>query len=103
MGFYCENCGEEVKRNSGSCPSCGVKFKAVRCPACSYTDKAEFFKGGCPRCGYLAPREDRKGMSSEKTPVRKRRSLLDLVPSSALWAAGILLLLMLVLILNLLK
>ncbi|MDC7240685.1 MAG: zinc ribbon domain-containing protein [Spirochaetales bacterium] len=101
MGFYCENCGAKVRRNSGSCPSCGVKFKAVRCPSCSYTDSAEFFKGGCPKCGYLAPEEVQEVISEARK--KRKRGLLDRIPAAAFWAGGFLLLLLMALILNLLK
>ena len=94
MGFYCYNCGREVDRNSESCPGCGVTFKAVKCPSCGFTDKADFFKGGCPRCGYMASEE------TDKTqPVQKRKErhkpFLGFIPVSVFWFAGFGLLLIL--------
>jgi len=56
--FYCEYCGNEVGADAKSCPFCGRIFSAVRCPVCSYQSTERQFRGGCPRCGYLAPKRD---------------------------------------------
>jgi predicted RNA-binding Zn-ribbon protein involved in translation (DUF1610 family) len=53
--FFCENCGAEVNRTTGRCPSCGRVFASVRCPACGFTAAESLFKEGCPVCGYCAP------------------------------------------------
>ncbi|MDR0448191.1 MAG: hypothetical protein LBH07_05940 [Treponema sp.] len=50
--FFCDNCGEEVKRNSNRCPQCGRFFAFVRCPQCGYTGEEGRFLKGCPVCGY---------------------------------------------------
>lgn len=52
--FFCENCGVEVDRNTGRCPSCGRVFSSVRCPQCGLTGEEALFKKGCPSCGYCA-------------------------------------------------
>jgi uncharacterized membrane protein YvbJ len=87
MGFYCENCGNEVKRNSDTCPECGVSFKAVKCPACGFTDKADFFKGGCPSCGYLAKEEKFPYDNDQKKKTGK--PFLGFIPASVFWFSGI--------------
>ena len=56
--FFCENCGTEVNRDTGRCPSCGRIFASVRCPSCGFTAAESLFKEGCPVCGYCAPAED---------------------------------------------
>lgn len=97
MGFFCYNCGREVDRESESCPECGVRFKAVKCPSCGYTDRAEFFKGGCPRCGYMAA-EDEQEPAAGPVPGRKKREgkpFLGFIPVSVFWLAGLVLLLIL--------
>jgi len=93
MGFFCYSCGKEVQRNTKVCPSCGVYFKAVKCPSCGYTDEADFFKGGCPRCGYLG-REETAGPD-----VKKRKSLFGIIPARVFWSLSVLLLAILVLFL----
>lgn len=97
MGFYCENCGREVKRNSDSCPSCGVLFKAVKCPSCGFIDKADFFKGGCPSCGYLSL-EDKKISMDELKVVKERKPVLSFIPPSVFWVSGIALLILLIMV-----
>ena len=52
--FYCENCGNSVALKADSCPSCGRRFDAVKCPECSFSGKASLFSDGCPSCGYLS-------------------------------------------------
>ncbi|MDC7236133.1 MAG: hypothetical protein PQJ58_23125 [Spirochaetales bacterium] len=99
MGFYCESCGNEVKRNSDTCPTCGVRFKAVKCPSCGYTDKAELFKAGCPVCSYMAPEE--KIEIRDPDPGKKRGGpFLHTVPAAAFWASGAALLLLLMILLK---
>lgn len=50
--FFCESCGNEVPRNSKTCPSCGKFFASVRCPQCGRTGSNDDFANGCPTCGY---------------------------------------------------
>lgn len=52
--FYCENCGNSVALKADSCPSCGRRFDAVKCPECSFSGKSNLFSDGCPSCGYLS-------------------------------------------------
>ena len=52
--FYCENCGNTVSLKADSCPSCGRRFDAVKCPECGFSGKATLFSDGCPSCGYLS-------------------------------------------------
>ena len=52
--FYCENCGDTVSLKADSCPSCGRRFDAVKCPECGFSGKAALFSDGCPTCGYLS-------------------------------------------------
>ncbi len=52
--FYCENCGNSVALKADSCPSCGRRFDAVKCPECSFSGKTSLFSDGCPSCGYLS-------------------------------------------------
>ncbi len=99
MGFYCYNCGKSVNRNSKSCPSCGVRFKAVRCPSCGYTDEADFFKGGCPRCGYMGSHE-----TNESPKQELKNSLFGFIPPRLFWTmSGLLILILFLLVYFLLK
>ena len=52
--FYCENCGNSVSLRADSCPCCGLRFDAVKCPECGFSGKAGLFSDGCPSCGYLS-------------------------------------------------
>ena len=52
--FYCENCGKPVSLKADSCPSCGRRFDAVKCPECAFSGKSELFLDGCPSCGFLS-------------------------------------------------
>jgi len=52
--FYCENCGNAVSLKAESCPSCGRRFDAVKCPECGFSGKPNLFSDGCPSCGYLS-------------------------------------------------
>ena len=52
--FYCENCGNSVSLRADSCPSCGRRFDAVKCPECGFSGKSNLFSDGCPSCGYLS-------------------------------------------------
>jgi predicted RNA-binding Zn-ribbon protein involved in translation (DUF1610 family) len=58
--FYCENCGAEVNRGAGRCPSCGRLFSSIRCPGCGFTGDEALFKKGCPVCGYCTKNESGK-------------------------------------------
>jgi len=64
--FYCEKCNKPVSGNVTVCPYCGLRFDAVRCPICSYTNKEKYFRNGCPECGYLKPVNSRKSISSSE-------------------------------------
>ncbi len=64
--FFCENCNNEVKRNTKVCPHCGRFFASVKCPSCHYAGSSDEFIGGCPSCGYAVHSE------SEKQNVNKR-------------------------------
>lgn len=97
MGFYCENCGSEVKRNSEICPNCSVNFKAVKCPSCGFTDRAEFFKGGCPSCGYMAKEERFPYPNNQKK--KKGKPFLGFISASVFWFSGLALLIILVILL----
>jgi len=99
MGFYCYNCGKEVQRHTKSCPSCGVVFKAVKCPSCGYTDEADFFKGGCPRCGYMGTEEREEVLQKKKTGGK---SFFGFVPPLVFWSLSGVLLIILFLFINLL-
>jgi predicted RNA-binding Zn-ribbon protein involved in translation (DUF1610 family) len=52
--FYCENCGNSVALKADSCPTCGRRFDAVKCPECGFSGKSALFSDGCPSCGYLS-------------------------------------------------
>ena len=52
--FYCESCGNSVSLKAESCPSCGRRFDAVKCPECGFSGKPGLFSDGCPSCGYLS-------------------------------------------------
>lgn len=67
--FFCENCGNEVKRNAHFCPHCGRIFASVRCPSCNYFGHSSQFAKGCPKCGYaFHPQKEKK----EKNPKQKK-------------------------------
>ena len=91
MGFYCENCGEKVDRNSGECSSCGVKFRAVKCPGCGFTASAGEFRNGCPACGYLSDIRDKTGGSVKR---KRTGTILSRIPDRVFWILGVLLLLL---------
>jgi uncharacterized membrane protein YvbJ len=90
MGFYCDNCGKKVNRNSNTCPECGVKFKAVKCPSCGYTDQADFFKGGCPQCGFLGE-EESTGIDHKGKHEKTRKPFLDFISSKVFWIMSLVL------------
>jgi predicted RNA-binding Zn-ribbon protein involved in translation (DUF1610 family) len=71
--FFCENCGTEVNRSTGRCPSCGRVFASVRCPACGFTAAESLFKEGCPVCGYCAPKTE-EVPAAENAPAWPIRS-----------------------------
>jgi len=68
--YYCEKCRGEVKPRVATCPHCGSRFTAVRCPRCGYQGREADFRSGCPVCGYMvepqasppAPRGKKKGL-----------------------------------------
>lgn len=62
--FFCESCGNEVPRNSKTCPSCGKFFASVRCPNCGRTGNNDDFINGCPTCGYAVNPDSLNGHSS---------------------------------------
>lgn len=85
--FFCESCGNEVPRNSKTCPSCGKFFASVRCPKCYATGTNDEFKNGCPRCGYAINPDLLNGKgsynffngsTSSKNKKASRRSGIDL-------------------------
>ena len=67
--FFCDHCGEEVRRNSDRCPKCGRYFAFVRCPQCGFTGEENRFAKGCPVCGYCAVKQDKapSGASNPKS------------------------------------
>jgi len=71
--FFCDNCGTEVKRNTGRCPRCGRYFASVKCPQCGFTGEESLFAGGCPVCGYCVPTEPGK---QTPRPEGSRRELI---------------------------
>jgi predicted RNA-binding Zn-ribbon protein involved in translation (DUF1610 family) len=105
--FFCENCGAEVNRDTGRCPSCGRIFASVRCPSCGFTAAESLFKEGCPVCGYCAPAKDTgdapawplpssgkktsnkgtsgRGASPRRNPEERKTSGWLLVSSLPLW------------------
>jgi predicted RNA-binding Zn-ribbon protein involved in translation (DUF1610 family) len=70
--FFCDNCGAEVKRNSGRCPRCGRYFDKVLCPQCGFAGEESLFKSGCPACGYCMPPEPKKN----SPPVKDKGHLV---------------------------
>ena len=58
--FFCENCGQEVKRNTKVCPHCGRFFASVRCPSCNYMGHTDEFVNGCPSCGFAISSDSNK-------------------------------------------
>ena len=52
--FSCDFCQTPVDLFADSCPSCGKRFDAVRCPRCGHQAQPGSFRDGCPNCGYLA-------------------------------------------------
>jgi predicted RNA-binding Zn-ribbon protein involved in translation (DUF1610 family) len=72
--FFCENCGTEVNRNTGRCPSCGRVFASVRCPACGFTAAESLFKEGCPVCGYCAPKTEEVPAGAPAWPLRSSKN-----------------------------
>ena len=67
--FFCDHCGEEVRRNSSRCPKCGRFFAFVRCPKCGFTGEEGRFAKGCPACGYCAVKQDNVPPGPEKQPL----------------------------------
>ena len=93
MGFYCENCGEQVAVNSDECPRCGVLFKAVKCPRCGFTGGAGLFRKGCPSCGYLQPSPP-EGKEESRTGRTPRKFLKNPLSARTFWILGLLLMML---------
>jgi predicted RNA-binding Zn-ribbon protein involved in translation (DUF1610 family) len=72
--FFCENCGTEVDRTTGRCPSCGRIFASVRCPSCGFTAAESLFKEGCPACGYCAPKTEEVPAGAPAWPLRSSKT-----------------------------
>ncbi len=64
--FFCENCSNEVKRNTRVCPHCGRFFASVKCPSCNFAGSSDEFLGGCPSCGYAVNSESGKKTNKNK-------------------------------------
>lgn len=87
--FFCEACGAEVKPGAGSCPACGSRFTATRCPRCGREGRAREFTRGCPGCGYLGVATEQnfdveEGYAAETPPKRPGRPVLDW-PARRFW------------------
>jgi uncharacterized membrane protein YvbJ len=98
--YYCENCGAEVREGASSCPKCGSRFTAVRCPECGYQGREAEFRSGCPVCGYLMaqPPGAQSPGAPPSAPSRKKRFLpawFYTVMALALLAAVVVLLIVL--------
>ena len=65
--FFCDNCGEMVKKDAARCSGCGRYFRSVKCPECGFAGQAVLFGDGCPSCGYAA--ENPAGFFPEKGPA----------------------------------
>ncbi len=89
--YYCENCGAEVKPGATSCPKCGSRFTAVRCPECGYQGRDAEFRSGCPVCGYLVAREP--GAQPPGMPAQPKTRKKGFLPA---WAYTVLALALLV-------
>lgn len=72
--FFCESCGNEVPRNSKTCPSCGKFFAAVRCPNCGRTGSNDDFTNGCPTCGYAVNPDSLNGHGSYSPFINSNNS-----------------------------
>ncbi|MCL1815686.1 MAG: hypothetical protein FWG27_07715 [Treponema sp.] len=69
--FFCDHCGEEVRRDSSQCPRCGRYFAFVRCPQCSFSGEEKRFAKGCPSCGYCTPEQKKVSPGSSWTAAGK--------------------------------
>lgn len=58
--FYCQKCGAVVGQEDSMCRSCGAIFSSVMCPECGFSGKGTLFGNGCPKCGYLSQKKDKK-------------------------------------------
>jgi uncharacterized membrane protein YvbJ len=74
--YFCENCGSEVDRGASSCPTCGSRFTAVRCPKCGYEGREGEFRSGCPVCGYMVPQASPRAGSAPPARPKRRATLL---------------------------
>lgn len=66
--FFCEHCGNEVKRSTKVCPYCGSFFVNVRCPVCGFVGNERSFVAGCPNCGYAFKQGADSAVPSESPP-----------------------------------
>jgi predicted amidophosphoribosyltransferase len=66
--FTCDFCGTAVDLFADSCPSCGKRFEAVRCPRCAHQGRPGTFGNGCPQCGYLASSAEGQAKRSKPRP-----------------------------------
>jgi hypothetical protein len=71
--FFCEHCGNEVKRNTKVCPHCGSFFVNVRCPACGFIGNERSFLDGCPNCGYAIDTKNKASFSTVQSASGFRR------------------------------
>jgi RNA polymerase subunit RPABC4/transcription elongation factor Spt4 len=76
--FFCENCGAEVKRDSKTCPQCGLSFADVLCLSCGFSGEPRLFTAGCPVCGAPA-----SPAPAGKAPKPGRRSAPRQRPAAA--------------------
>jgi len=94
MGFYCDNCGLKVDKDSEECPRCGVLFRAVKCPRCGFSGPSEHFSKGCPSCGFTPA--TRTPPRIEEVPEGKHRSGFPFLRMSdrTFWLLSLILLLL---------
>ncbi len=71
--FFCENCGNEVKRNTKVCPHCGRFFASVKCPNCGFAGDSEHFSVGCPKCGYAVNSDLNTKKNNNKGKSKKNK------------------------------
>jgi len=68
--FFCDNCGEQVKKDETRCPHCGRYFRSVKCPACGFAGRAGLFSDGCPACGYAGQHADGSRFPEQTCPEK---------------------------------
>jgi hypothetical protein len=82
--FTCDHCQTPVDLFADSCPSCGKRFDAVRCPRCAHQGQPGTFRNGCPSCGYLS-----ESRPSPRPPASSgRRFFVPLMTVVAVLLAG---------------